>query len=463
MGSNMSQFFQLSIILSFLLSLTLSSSYSSVPPQNLPPPENSIFAQEQLYIAPFKKSHDEALTCGQLIVSRGFKYERHFVTTEDGYILTLYRIINPNAQAARGSKLIPVLLVHGIFTSCSSWMINGFDGFIEPWVDGKPPNVRSNSLAFVLGNGEFDVWIANNRGTSYSRNHTRLDPDTDSEFWDFSFAEMGEYDTPAMVDYIIDKTDHDKIVWIGYSRGTQQMFVQLAENPAFAEKLYLNINISPIAFYGDAKGLGSVIPNERLATRALENYEGPLPPFLPEFDAGLTYFCSAEISQPICIEVYSYLFGPNRRMINKEIFQVITSQIDSTSNKDTTHDLQSMRYDQIRKFDYGKKMNQEKYGSDEPPKYQFERIPKYNLVLISGLNDYLADSKDVQKLRNILSKGNSTKFDGPCPNSNNRPYIDHVITDPYWSHTDIIFGNRAYEYAHSVILDIMRDYFSQTE
>uniref|UniRef100_T1KPH6 AB hydrolase-1 domain-containing protein n=1 Tax=Tetranychus urticae TaxID=32264 RepID=T1KPH6_TETUR len=323
-------------------------------------------------------------------------------------------------------------------------MFNGFDGFIEPWVGGKPPNVTSNNLAFVLGNGEFDVWVANNRGTAYSRNHTRLNPNT--EFWDYSFADMGKYDVPAMVNYVIDKTEYDKIVYIGFSRGTEQIFIQLAENPSFADKLYLNINLAPIAFRGSPKGISGLVPSSRPAFLAQASYVGPIPPFLAEFDAGLTLFCSIPILKQICIEVYSKYFGPDRPMIDEGRFQVLTSLIDATSNKDNLHTRQAVYYDQIRKFDYGNKMNLELYGSDEPPKYPFENIPTYNLVLISGQNDYLATPENVQKLRNIL---------------NGTALVDYMIPYSKWSHTDFIFGNQAYKYSHSVIVKIMRDYFSQ--
>lgn len=144
--------------------------------QDLPPAENPSFALEQILLNPFKTTLNQALTCGQLISSRGFKYERHFVTTEDGYILQLYRIINPYARAARGRNLKPILMLHGAPTSCSSFMINGSGGHIKEWVNGNPPPDSSKSLAFALANREFDIWLGNSRGTTYSLNHTRLNP-----------------------------------------------------------------------------------------------------------------------------------------------------------------------------------------------------------------------------------------------------------------------------------------------
>ena len=39
------------------------------------------------------------------------------------------------------------------------------------------------SLAFVLADLGFDVWLGNFRGNAYSRRHVSLDPDVDLEFW----------------------------------------------------------------------------------------------------------------------------------------------------------------------------------------------------------------------------------------------------------------------------------------
>ena len=66
---------------------------------------------------------------------------------------------------------------HGLMDSAAGLCCNG----------GK-------SIAFALADAGFDVWMNNNRGTTYSCKHATLDPDKDDEYWDYSFQEMGKYD-----------------------------------------------------------------------------------------------------------------------------------------------------------------------------------------------------------------------------------------------------------------------------
>lgn len=60
----------------------------------------------------FVKDPDEDRDVPQLIKSRGFIPETHFVTTKDGYILQIHRIRIPDADER---KLKPVIMQHGLF------------------------------------------------------------------------------------------------------------------------------------------------------------------------------------------------------------------------------------------------------------------------------------------------------------------------------------------------------------
>jgi lysosomal acid lipase/cholesteryl ester hydrolase len=55
-------------------------------------------------------------------------------------------------------------------------------------------NTPETTQAFVLALAGYDVWMGNNRGTYYSKGHVSLDAEKDSEYWYFSWEEMGTKD-----------------------------------------------------------------------------------------------------------------------------------------------------------------------------------------------------------------------------------------------------------------------------
>lgn len=74
----------------------------------------------------------------------------------------------------------------------------------------------------------YDVWFGNARANTYSRNHTHLSPD-DGEFWKFSWHEIGLYDLPAMIDFILEKTEQDQMIYIGHSQGKSKQRCQYSQ------------------------------------------------------------------------------------------------------------------------------------------------------------------------------------------------------------------------------------------
>lgn len=144
--------------------------------------------------------------------------------TEDGYALKMFRILPKQENIVRKK---PVLLVHGLWNSSANFVLNG-----------------SNSLAFLLALAGYDVWLANLRGTRYSKEHTKL-PGNSKEYWNFSCHEIGYYDLPAMIDHVVKVSDSEKVFYVGYSQGTTVYFIMTSTRPEYNSKIALMIAITP--------------------------------------------------------------------------------------------------------------------------------------------------------------------------------------------------------------------------
>ena len=47
--------------------------------------------------------------------------------------------------------------------------------------------------------------------------HEKYDPKVDKEFWSYSWQEMGDFDEPAQIDYILNFTNIQNLTFIGDS------------------------------------------------------------------------------------------------------------------------------------------------------------------------------------------------------------------------------------------------------
>lgn len=175
-----------------------------------------------------------------IVRENGYIYEGYEVTSPDGYIMTLDRIPGgKHSPPVKGKKA--VLLAHGLFGAGDNWLIG------------------SKNLVYRLVDDGFDVWLSNNRGTSYSNEHTKLDPDFDLSYWDFSWHEMGAIDLPVIVDKIIETTKQKKVMYVGYSMGTTSYFVGLSSVPRLNDKIEVGILLAPIAYMGRANNAVRII------------------------------------------------------------------------------------------------------------------------------------------------------------------------------------------------------------
>lgn len=100
----------------------------------------------------------------------------------------------------------------------------------------------------MLARAGFDVWVGNNRGNKNSRQHAWMKT-SKPEYWEFDFEEMGLYDQPANIDFILANTGANKIdAYIGHSMGTTQVFAGASLIPDYyKEKVNLFVALAPVA------------------------------------------------------------------------------------------------------------------------------------------------------------------------------------------------------------------------
>lgn len=254
-----------------------------------------------------------------MITAQGYPAETHHVTTEDGYILEMHRIPHghPNniirPQPPTQKSRIPVLIFHGNAQSSADWVVN------TPVHD---------ALGFFLADAGYDVWLANQRGNTYSTRHVTLTT-ADSKFWEFSVHEIGYYDIAAMVDYILLTTGQPRVHYIGFSLSGGSFMVFLSKRPEYNDKIGIGVLMAPGGIYyegflfGIAKIAGPVGPVYELFDDVLGGI-----PIIPHFVANLMHrvlpiVCHRKVDLlGVCVNVLRVIFGHDFGLIGKVSLEV---------------------------------------------------------------------------------------------------------------------------------------------
>lgn len=330
---------------------------------------------------------DESKSIEQILLELNYQVETHYVETEDGYNLQLFRIGRKgesNFNSFSDKKKHAVLFQHGLLDSSDGWLCNE----------------EHLNLPLILANLGFDVWLSNSRGNKYSRNHRTFNPDEDYEFWAFTFEEMGYYDVPASIKYILKlNTNYPKIHYIGHSQGTCMMFAALS-NPKlqqfFQDTIETFIALAPVARVGNLKSkllsfAEAVKPDILFSEEVFPANEGRAKEFgiwvNKVFPKMSNYFLD------LISDDNSYTVNNQKRI------PVFLSHYPSgTSFKAIQHFSQNMKSRKFKRYDYGKEANSFIYRSKEPPEYNLKSIKGFKIALICGEEDKLSSFKDVEWL-----------------------------------------------------------------
>ncbi|CAG7718918.1 unnamed protein product [Allacma fusca] len=332
---------------------------------------------------------DAGLLTPELAGKYGYPVETHKVTTADGYILTVHRIPNGKNAAPAPPEGRPVIwLQHGLLCSSADWLMN----------------TREKAWAYRLSDAGYDVWLGNARGNTYSKEHVSFDVKSD-EFWEFSWHEMGQYDLPAVFDYVLGVTGKEDLYYAGHSMGTTMFFTCMATRPEYNSKIRLMNAFAPVSFTEHMISPINLIAPFANQIEWLLRMLG-MNEFLP--DSILMDFLGATICDQhspikgLCSNVLFLLCGYNAEQLNDTMLPIIMGHTPAgASVRSLVHYAQGVNSGEFMQYDHGKQKNLERYGQEKPPRYDVSKITA-PIALYWGENDWLGVKSDVARLAELL-------------------------------------------------------------
>lgn len=369
----------------------------------------------------------------------GFILQKYTVKTKDDYHISLWRFNDANDTLTKDelSERTPVLAIHGILDTGTFPMYN----------------YRNNSLAYVLYDAGYDVWTLSARGTTFSTEHKTLSIE-DEEYWQYSLSEIGKYDIPAAIDFILNEnTQHSSVFLLGHSMGTSSIQALMTSLDSWefdknkirgiamlAPAIYLE-NCSSIVIKSLLKQSESKLFKEvekLFGTKSVLPHTGIINE-LPE----ICY------NQPhLCLEVLNGIAGtnPDSTSIDENRMYVYMNFYPAGSSVHAIkHLIEIAKRNEFADFDYGSSENKEHYNTTSYPKFDANNFPTdIPLYIFYGGHDALIVKEDVENFINEMKNVGLDDF-------------RYKMIDNY-THADFIFGMHAREDFINDVVEFFGDY-----
>ncbi|XP_045765402.1 lipase member K-like [Maniola jurtina] len=340
----------------------------------------------------------------------GYSAEEHTVPTEDGYLLTVFRVRRGRRCGARARRT-PVYLMTGVLLSAEAWLAAG-------------PRA---GLAFLLPDACYDTWVGSVRGAALASRHRSLDPSADEAFWRFSADKIARYDVPAAVDYILAATGAEKLNYVGFSQGASVAFMMLSERPQYASKLGVLLAAAPpVALAHITSPFGRLLEISaqlEAALSALGVYEVSWIASAVRALAGR--FCRFRLFRDgPCRAALEWFDAPHPGSVAAETIEALFEHFpDGTSVRTLARYGQAIGSGLFQKYDFGERENLKRYGSARPPAYELGAV-RVPTVLLQGRGDTIVPAADSRWLAARLPDLREL----------------YVVDDPAWNHFDVVFS-----------------------
>jgi gastric triacylglycerol lipase len=254
-----------------------------------------------------------------------------------------------------------------------------------------------------LSDNGYDVWLGNARGTDLSQGHTHLNQNA-SEFWNFSFHEIGLSDLPAMIDFILSQTESLKLFYVAHSQGTSAILALLTSKPEYSGKVIQAHLLAPAAILYNRPEMENFrneidvscvhcligfFLNFHFQTFFHIVHEGAFGLISSELKAFLSQaansFCQLQHGR-FCLELYYQTAGRNKNgpeLDMKIILSILNQNARKIAVKQLHHYWQLVKSGNFCQFDY-EIGNQKIYNSTSVPCYNLKNFKVPTFIYSGG-------------------------------------------------------------------------------
>lgn len=356
---------------------------------------------------------DALLTTKQFVTKYGYPFEIYDLVTEDGYNTKIYRI--PHGKRSTKNNKKSVLIMHGLLSNAEHFIISG-----------------NTSLSFNLADNGFDVWLANTRANYPTRKH-RVYKISQPEFWDYSWDDFALNELPVTIDFILNKTNKNNLLFVGHSQGAALPMVLNHYRPEYDKKIKAAALLAPPVSLKHTKSLLlNIAANGEFFTQ-IQHLFGLLgiysvPPIgTDQFTVAIDLCSNGSPLINLCDSAMRHIAELDSDQIEKKLIPIIAKNTEPASFKQLKHFGQFVKTGRFQHYDY-QEDNQKIYGSAEPPEYNLNKTT-FPIALFYGKSDAIINYRDVEELG---------------PRLRNHVFT-YLVPYPKWNHLDFCFAINGYE------------------